>query len=87
MTRAHARLREILLLVLPAAIAGTDDFLATKLWGTEHLAFPLLPALVLDVIFREGLARFRTGDGPPTVEVVTAPSRSRFGGGMPLHGA
>jgi hypothetical protein len=25
--------------VLPATIAGADDFVETTLWGTEHLAF------------------------------------------------
>ena len=32
-------LREVLLLVLSATIAGADDFVETTLWGKEHLAF------------------------------------------------
>lgn len=32
-------LPEILLLALPATLAGADDFVETVLWGTEHLAF------------------------------------------------
>jgi DDE family transposase len=32
-------LREILLLVLAATLAGADDFVETALWGEEHLSF------------------------------------------------
>jgi len=32
-------LREVLLLVVSATIAGADDFVETTLWGKEHLAF------------------------------------------------